>query len=116
MSTSSLLANPSLAAQLAESALQPGGMPASPEQALFKEGQNGRMERDPALPGCDRNMPRASHPAVEIWPPHLVERGAVTHHGLTAEIVRAKALAKLEFRFRPPVDLLVVCAQGARRA
>jgi AraC family transcriptional regulator len=115
MSTSSLLANPSLAAQLAEPALQPGGVPASPEQADFKEGQNGQIGRDPALPRCDRNMSRASHPAVEIWPQHLFERSAVMNRGLTAEIVKAKALAKIEFRFRAPVDLLVVCAQGARR-
>jgi AraC family transcriptional regulator len=34
---------------------------------------------------------------------------------LTAEIVQAKALDRLEFRFRAPMHLLVVCERGVRR-
>jgi AraC family transcriptional regulator len=34
---------------------------------------------------------------------------------VTAEIVKAKALDNIEFRFRAGVHLLIVCAQGARR-
>jgi AraC family transcriptional regulator len=52
---------------------------------------------------------------VEISPSHLVERNAVTHCGVTAEIVKAKTLDKIEFRFQADVHLLIAWAQGARR-
>ena len=53
--------------------------------------------------------------AVNISPSSLVGRRAVRRHGLTAEIVQAKALDRLEFRFRAPMHLLVVCERGVRR-
>jgi AraC family transcriptional regulator len=45
----------------------------------------------------------------------LVGRRAFTRHGVTAEIVQAKSLDKIEFRFRAPMHLLVVCERGVRR-
>jgi AraC family transcriptional regulator len=56
-----------------------------------------------------------SHPAVNISPSHLVGRQAFARHGVTAEVVQAKSLEQIEFRFRAPMHLLVVCERGVRR-
>jgi AraC family transcriptional regulator len=61
------------------------------------------------------DTPRAIPPAVEISPSHSVERRSIIRHGVTAEIINAKTLDTIEFRFRAPVHLLVVYAQVARR-
>ena len=63
----------------------------------------------------DLDIPHVSHPAVNISPSHLVGRRALGRHGVTAEIVQAKSLDRVEFRFRSPVHLLVMCERGVRR-
>jgi AraC family transcriptional regulator len=55
------------------------------------------------------------HSAVNISPSYLVGRRAVTRHGVTGEIVQAKTLDRIEFRFRAPTHLLVMCERGVRR-
>jgi AraC family transcriptional regulator len=107
MSTTSLPAHVSLAAPFPEPTVRPDGLPAPPQR-------NARLGQDCPVARRDRDPP-CPHPTVDISPSHLVERNAVTHRGVTAEIVKAKALDKIEFRFRAPVHLLIVCAQGARR-
>jgi AraC family transcriptional regulator len=107
MSTSLLPANASFAVPVARPTVQPG--------AFFHGSGNGQVGRHTAVPPRDRDTHRAIQAAVEISPSHLVERRAVMRQGVTAEIVKAKSLDKIEFRFRAPMDLLVVCAQGARR-
>jgi AraC family transcriptional regulator len=92
-----------LVAAFAKPTAQPGDLSTPRQRYLFQAGWNGRTGRDPPVP------------AVEISPSHLVERRSVTHGALTAEIVNAKVIDKIEFRFRAQVHLLIVCAQGARR-
>jgi AraC family transcriptional regulator len=103
MSTSSFPANASLVVSFAKPTARRGGLPTPQERYLFEAGRNGRTGREPPVP------------AVEISPSHLIERRSVTHGGLTAEIVKAKVLDKIEFRFQAQVHLLIVCIQGARR-
>ena len=57
----------------------------------------------------------AVNAAVEISPPGIVKRRTVAWDGMTAQIVQATRREKIEFRFRAPLHLLVVCEQGARR-
>ena len=52
--------------------------------------------------------------AVEISPPDIVKRRTVTWDGMAAEMVQATSREKIEFRFRAPLHLLVVCDQGMR--
>jgi AraC family transcriptional regulator len=66
-------------------------------------------------PRLDRDRDDVSHPAVDISPSDLVGRRAVARHGVTGEIVRAKSLDRIEFRFRAPIHLLVLCERGERR-
>ena len=88
----------------------------APEQrARFDGTRNGRLGRDTAVPKRDHDTSRVTHPAVSISPSHLVGRRAVTRQGVTAEIVRAKSLDRIESRFRAPMHLLVVCERGVRR-
>jgi AraC family transcriptional regulator len=56
-----------------------------------------------------------SHPAVDISPSHLVGRRALARQGVTAEVVQAKSLDRIEFRFRAPMHLLVLCERAVRR-
>jgi AraC family transcriptional regulator len=88
----------------------------APKQpAQFDGGRNGRLGRDATAPKRDHYTPRVIHPAVDISPSHLVGRRAVSRQGVTAEIVRAKSLDRIESRFRAPMHLLVVCERGVRR-
>ncbi len=56
-----------------------------------------------------------SHPAVEIYPPDLVRRRAITCHGMAAETVQSASCARVEYRFCAPMHLLVIYEDGARR-
>jgi len=56
----------------------------------------------------------AEKATVEIAPPDVVKRRAVTVDGMTIEIVQATRREKIETSFRAPVHMLVVCEQGAR--
>jgi AraC family transcriptional regulator len=62
----------------------------------------------------DRSMVDATNHAVEISPPDIVRRRTVRMDGLTAEVVQATRREKIEFRFRAPLHLLVICDQGSR--
>jgi AraC family transcriptional regulator len=70
-------------------------------------------DRDP-LAGC-ASVIAASHPTVEVDPADLVTRRAITCSGMTAETVRARSCARIEYRFRAPMNLLVIYEDGARR-
>jgi AraC family transcriptional regulator len=88
----------------------------APEQrSQFHGSLNGRLWRDTAAPRRRRDALDVSHPAVNISPSHLVGRQAFARHGVTAEVVQAKSLEQIEFRFRAPMHLLVVCERGVRR-
>ena len=67
----------------------------------------------PRSPGCIGVV--VSHPTVEICPPDLVRRRAITGHGMTAETVQCASRARIEYRFRAPIHLLVMYEDGARR-
>jgi AraC family transcriptional regulator len=67
----------------------------------------------PRSPGCIGVV--VSHPTVEICPPDLVRRRAITGHGMTAETVQSASRARIEYRFRAPIHLLVMYEDGARR-
>jgi AraC family transcriptional regulator len=81
----------------------------------FDGSPNGRSGRGTTGPRHDIDRPDVSHPAVDISPSHLVGRRAVARQGVTAEIVQARSLDRIEFRFRAPMHLLVLCERGARR-
>ncbi len=66
------------------------------------------------LAGCARVV--ATHPIVEVYPPDLVTRRAISCRGITAETVRSKSCARIEYRYRAPMNLLVIYEHGARRA
>jgi hypothetical protein len=67
-------------------------------------------------------LPRASgkanvdHPVVQISPPDLVRRRAMTWHGVTAESVQRTKWDKVEYRFNAPAHLLVAYEKGERWA
>ncbi len=69
----------------------------------------------------DYNLPAGytdvivSHPTVDIDPGDLVARRAITCGGMTTETIRARSCARIEYRFRAPVNLLVIYEDGARR-
>ena len=63
----------------------------------------------------DRPTVDAAGHAVEVYPPDVVQRRAVSWGGIAAEIVQATRREKLEIRFRAPLHLLAVCDQGVRR-
>ena len=58
----------------------------------------------------------AIHPVVEISPPDIVSRRAITWHGMTAETVRTKNQVNVEYCFRAPMHLLVAYEEGERRS
>jgi AraC family transcriptional regulator len=95
--------------------VQPAILHAPEQRAEFDGSPNGRIGRDTTVPRRDRDTPDVSHPAVNIFPSHLVGRRAVERRGVMAEIVQAKSLDRIEFRFRAPMHLLVVCERGVRR-
>ena len=53
--------------------------------------------------------------AVKITPADIVKRHTATSSSMSAEIVQAVKRVKIEYRFRAPVHLLVVCERGLRR-
>src|SRR5580700_6743590 len=81
----------------------------------FDGSPNGRSGRGTTGPRHDIDRPDVSHPAVDISPSHLVGRRAVARQGVTAEIVQARSLDRIEFRFRAPMHLLVLCERAVRR-
>jgi AraC-like DNA-binding protein len=97
----------------------PAQRPAQPaaflelERAQLEDGRYGRNGRAPAERHHDALG--VTHAAVNISPSNLVGRRAVRRDGMTAEIVRAKTLDRIEFSFRAPLHLLVVCEQCVRR-
>jgi AraC family transcriptional regulator len=116
MSTSLLPTNASLAIPFDRPTPRPAQsavLLALEPRAQHEESRNGRTGRDPAA--RRRDTPRPVHPAVDISPSHLVGRRAVTLHGMTVETVQAKNLDRMEFRFRAPMHLLVVCERAVRR-
>ena len=52
--------------------------------------------------------------AVEVSPADAVKRRRVEWNGMSAEIIQASRLERIEARFRAPVHLLVVGERGAR--
>jgi len=58
----------------------------------------------------------AIHPVVEISPPDIVSRRAITCHGMTAETVRTTTEVNVEYCFRAPMHLLVAYEEGERRS
>jgi AraC family transcriptional regulator len=62
----------------------------------------------------DRLLDDEIDQGVEIYPTDIVKRHAVAWDGMAAEIVQATRREKIEFRFRGPLHLLVVCDQGMR--
>jgi AraC family transcriptional regulator len=93
----------------------PAGIALALERGAQFEGiRNGRIGRDPA-PRPDRDTVHMISPAVEVSPSSSVGRRAVARDGLTGEIIQAKTLNRIEFRFHAPVHLLVVCERGVRR-
>lgn len=53
-------------------------------------------------------------PALEITPPDAISRRAVAWDGIQVELIRSAAPATVEFRFRAPCHLLLVCEEGIR--
>lgn len=51
---------------------------------------------------------------VQVSPPNIVKRQAITWNGMAAEIVQTTQRQKVEFRFRSSFHLLAVYEQGAR--
>jgi AraC family transcriptional regulator len=94
---------------------QPAILHALGKPSQFEGTPNGRIGGDTAAPTRDRDRAEVSHPAVDISPSDLVGRRALARHGVTAEIVQAKSLDRIEFRFRAPMHLLVLCERGVRR-
>jgi AraC family transcriptional regulator len=94
---------------------QPAILHAVGQRPQFYGSSNERIGADTTVPNRDRDTPDVSHPAVNISPSHLVGRRALARQGVTAEIVRAKSLDRIEFRFRAPMHLLVLCERGVRR-
>jgi AraC family transcriptional regulator len=62
----------------------------------------------------DRPLDDETDHGVEVYPTDVVKRRTVTWEGMAAEIVQATRREKMEFRFRGPLHLLVVCDQGMR--
>ena len=58
----------------------------------------------------------AIHPVVEISPPHIVSRRAITWRGMTAETVSTRNQVDVEYCFRAPMHLLVAYEEGERRS
>jgi AraC family transcriptional regulator len=56
------------------------------------------------------------HPVVQISPPDLVERHAMTWHGVTAEFVQCRNRHRIEYRFSAPTHLLIAYEDGQRRS
>src|SRR6185437_10057027 len=56
----------------------------------------------------------ASHTVVEISPPDIVSRRAITWHGMTAETVKTTNQVNVEYCFRAPMHLLVAYEEGGR--
>ena len=94
---------------------QPVVLHALSPRLQFDGNQKGPSGRDTTGLRHDTDRPDVSHPAVDISPSHLVGRRAIARQGVTAEIVRAKSLDRIEFRFRANMHLLVLCERGARR-
>jgi AraC family transcriptional regulator len=118
MSTSLLPTSASLVVPFEKPAprpLPPNILHAPEWRGQFDGSRIGRIGRDTAVPKRDYDTPRVIHPSVNISPSHLVGRRAITRAGVTAEIVRAKSLDRIESRFRAPMHLLVVCERGVRR-
>ncbi len=118
MSTSLLPTNASLAVPFEKHTpppMQPAVLLVLERRAQLEGSWNGRIGGDPAVLKRDRDTPGVIQPAVNISPSHLVGRRAVMRHGVTAEIVQAKTLDRIEFSFRAPMHLLVVCERGVRR-
>jgi AraC-like DNA-binding protein len=53
-------------------------------------------------------------PAVDIFPPDIATRNALSSGGMTAEVVQMTRRARVDVRFHAPVHLLVVVEQGVR--
>jgi AraC family transcriptional regulator len=99
---------------------RPGSRPAQSAVLLAVEGRaqaeesrTVRIGQHAAAP--THGTPRLVHPVIDVSPSHLVGRRPLTRHGVTAEIVQAKTLGRIEFRFRAPMHLLVLCERGMRR-
>ena len=58
----------------------------------------------------------AIHPVVEISPPDIVSRSAISCHGMTAETVKTTNQVNVEYCFRAPMHLLVAYEEGERRS
>lgn len=83
--------------------------------SAMDEGREDPPDDGGALQSPGRIEVIVSHPTVEIRPPDLVRRCAITCHGLTAETVQSTSCGKVEYRFRAPIHLLVIYQDGARR-
>jgi AraC family transcriptional regulator len=95
--------------------VQPAALLALEPRAQPEETRCGRNGHLAAVLERGRDTTGAIHPAVNISPSNSVGRHAVTRDGMTVEIVQAKALDRIEFSFRAPQHLFVVCEQYVRR-
>jgi len=95
--------------------VQPAILHALGPRPQFDGIRNGRIGQDIPVPRRDSDTPEVSHSAVDISPSYLVGRRVLARHGVAAELVQAKSLDPIEFHFRAPVHLLVVCERAVRR-
>jgi AraC family transcriptional regulator len=73
----------------------------------------GKDDRVPRPQGSNATV--LSHPTVEIFPPDVIRRRAITSRGMTAETVQTVDCVKVEYRFCGPMHLLVMYEDGVRR-
>ncbi len=90
------------------------GVPAVHRFSPIDAGREARSDRDPLHRSDGRPTADVIHPAVEISPPDIVRRRAITWHGMTAETVQSTSQANVKYRFRAPMHLLVAYEEGER--
>jgi AraC family transcriptional regulator len=90
------------------------GVPAVHRFSPIDPGREARGDRDLLRRSHGCPIADVIHPAVEISPPDIVRRRAITWHGMTAETVQSTSQANVKYRFRAPMHLLVAYEEGER--
>lgn len=91
-----------------------GTMPVLDGLARFRGKHSGQSDRRAYQATPNPHM-EDKHHNVEIYPPNIVKRfSTMASTGVAAEIVRATRRERIEFRYRGPFHLLVICDQGTR--
>src|SRR5262245_62897290 len=91
--------------------LQPFRLPAATRQVRFDE----PSDLDPPRLSDGDATTDLIHPVVRISPAEVATRRTVTGHGMAAESVQSASRSRLQYRFRPPMHLLVKYEKGERR-